>query len=360
MPTTSDPDLVELTIEGKPWAFFDDLEIHRGLDTHPSVGFAAPFDVERREVRDTFRQMQYQSLDVHVGGEQLFSGTLVEINPASTSEGWTVACAGYSLPAKLEKVNLPASMLPFEASGLGLQEIATRLAGAYGISVVMQGDPGAKFAKVKTRSKRIDTKFDHDQKIDDFLIELARQRGKVRTSDTQGRLVFWESVKPGNPRARFVEGQPGAVAIVPTFSPDEYYSEITGFTTAKRGSAGSKFTVRNERLAGRPLRALSFRLDDVEKADAPKAVRAKLGRMFGNAVSYVVNVPSWRDPRGVLWSPNSTITVLSPHAMIYRETELLIRDIYLRSSEKELTASLGCVLPGAFSGEVPDRMPWDE
>jgi prophage tail gpP-like protein len=150
------------------------------------------------------------------------------------------------------------------------------------------------------------------------------------------------------------------VSVVPTFSPQDYYSELTGFTSAKRGSAGSAFTVRNERLAGRALRSLSFRLDDIEKGDAPSAVRAKLGRMLGNAVSYTVNLASWRDPSGALWQPNTTITVKAPGAMIYSDTELLIRDVFLRRNQGEFTASLGCVLPGSFGGPLPTRMPWEE
>jgi prophage tail gpP-like protein len=360
LPTTSDPDEVAILIGREAWRHWDDLEVHLGLDSHPTVGFAAPFDYDRIEFRNAFRPFSFTPLQATLGGEPFFTGSLVEVVPRVGPESSTVACSGYSLPAGLEFTNLPADAVPFEASGLSLRQIAERLAGLYGITVVMDGPEGSTFKKVNTRQKKIDTKVEHDQKIDDFLVELAKQRGLVRTSTARGELLFWQSVKPGNPVARLIEGQPPLVSAVPTFSPQEYYSEITGFTSTKRGNPGARYTLRNGRLAGGVLRAFSFKLDDVEKADAPTAVRAKMGRMFANAVTYVVNLPTWRDPAGSIFKPNTTLTLHAPSAMVYTETELLVRDVFLKQNNSERTCSLGLVLPGAFSGEVPPRMPWEE
>jgi prophage tail gpP-like protein len=160
--------------------------------------------------------------------------------------------------------------------------------------------------------------------------------------------------------AKFEEGKPPLLSAVPTFSPQSYYSEITGFTTTKRGRVGSKYTEQNQRLAGGALRPHSFRLNDVEKADAPAAVKAKMGRMFGQMLSIVVDVPTLRDPSGKLWKANTTVTLKAPGAMVYAETEFLVRDVFLRPSTKQVTTAFGLVLPGAFSGEVPSRLPWDE
>jgi prophage tail gpP-like protein len=81
--------------------------------------------------------------------------------------------------------------------------------------------------------------------------------------------------------------------------------------------------------------------------------------MFANALTIVVNVPTWRDPKGKLWKPNTTVTLLEPNAFIYKETEFLVRDVYLKQSKAEKSASLGLVLPGAFSGSAPAELPWD-
>jgi prophage tail gpP-like protein len=353
-------DEVTLHIAGQRWRFFDDLEINLGLDSHPTVGFSAPFDHRRREFRDTFRQFSFRPLEVAIGGQRVFTGVLVEVQPRCEPDASTVSCAGYSKAAQLETLNLPADKLPFQASGLSLRQIAQQLAGAYDIGVEIEGPEGAAFRRVKTRSKKIDTQLDHEQKIGDFLIELAKQRGLLVSSTVTGDLLFRESVRPGNPVVRLAEGQPPLVSVAPTYNPQDYYTEITGFTSAKRGVTGSKYTQRLERLQGGTLRALSFKLDDIEKGDAAAAVKAKVGRMLANAFTVTLNVPTWRDPSGALWSPNTTITLTAPGAMIYRETELLVRDVFLKQSAGEQTASLGCVLPGTFGGEIPPRLPWED
>ena len=82
--------------------------------------------------------------------------------------------------------------------------------------------------------------------------------------------------------------------------------------------------------------------------------------MYGEAVNYISKVATWRTPGGELWTPNTTIKLTFPNAMIYNEYEFLIKSVILEESPKSETATLGLVLPVAYSGEVPKRMPWDE
>ncbi len=353
-------DTVTMTIDGRDWREFDEVELHLSLDNHATLGFTAPFEPERKAFRETFRPFSFKPITLSIGGQRVFTGTLVDVNPTTDPNKRTVACSAYSKAAILEDCNPPVDFAPFEANGLTLRQISERMAGPFGIAVTMNGADGPPFKRVKTRQRRIDTTADQEQTVGDFLTELAKQRGYVKSSDADGDLLYQRSVAPGNPVARFEEGVPPLVSVVPTFNPQEYYSEITGFTSAKRGRVGAKYTERNARLSGGVLRSMSFKLDDIEKADAPSAVRSKIARMFANALTVVASVPTWRDPSGELFRPNTTLVLEAPGAMIYEATEFLVRDVYLKVSAKETTASLGLVLPGAFSGVQPDSLPWDD
>lgn len=360
MPEAGQPENVKLAIDGRAWAFWDELELHLSLDSHAVAGFSAPFEPERLEFRNTFRPFSFKPIEISVADTRLFTGTLIDVTPVMEAGKRSVAVSAYSKAAVLADCDVPVSLVPFEANGLTLRQIATRLVAPFGVGVVLNVAEGSKFARVNTKKKKLDHRGDLSEKVQDFLAELARQHGAVLSSTSFGDLLVQQSVKAGNPVARLEEGVPPLVSVVPTFSPQSYYSEITGFTMAKRGRVGAKYTQRNERLSGGVLRSMSFQLDDIEKGDAPAAVKAKMGRMFANMVTYVINVPTWRDPSGQLWHPNTTLTVRAPSAMIYDQTELLIRDVFLKQSAGEQTASLGAVLPGAFSGEQPARMPWEE
>ena len=357
----SDDELVSVRIRGNEWLYWDDIEITRSIDTHSTVGFTAPFEVERKAFRDAFRPFSFAPLEVLVNGEPLFTGTMIDVQPQLKADERSVQISAYSKAAILEDCNIPAEHVPFEATGLSLRQIAERLAGPFKVGVVLGVPDPSAFKKVNTKTRTLDTKLESDQKIQDFLGDLARQRGLVIADTERGDLLFHKSVAPGNPVVRLEEGQAPLLSVTPTLNPQDYFTEITGFRLAKRGSIGSKYTLSSrERLAGGILRSLSFRLDDIEKADVPTAVRAHVGRMLASAVSYVITVPTWRDPKGQLWSPNTTLVLKAPSSFVFRDYEFLVRDVVFKSSSNQRTASLGLVLPGVFSGDLPSTRPWDE
>lgn len=350
-------EVVALSIGGRQWRFWAELEISRSIDTHSTAGFTAPFEVERKAFRDTFRPFSFSPVEIKVGGDPLFTGTMIDVQPRLEANQRTVQVSAYSKAAILEDCNIPASHVPFEASGLSLRQIAERLGAPFGVGVKLEVADPPKFKRVNTRTRTFDTKLESDQKIQDFLTDLARQRGLVISDTERGELLFWKSVAPGKPVVRLVEGKPPLVSVTPTLSPQQYFNEVTGFRLSKRGSKGNQYT---QRLSGGVLRSLSFRLDDIEKGDVPTAVRAHVGRMIAAAVSYVVTVPTWRDPKGRLWAPNTTLVLNAPSAFVYRDYEFLIRDVMLKQDADGTSATLGLVLPGAFSGELPERRPWEE
>jgi len=73
-----------------------------------------------------------------------------------------------------------------------------------------------------------------------------------------------------------------------------------------------------------------------------------------------LDVATWYDPNNKLWEPNTTIKILAPGAMIYKEYEFLIRSIEFKTTKTEKTATIILSIPGSFSGEIPEALPWDE
>lgn len=327
-----------------------EVEIKRSLDNFSTVTMTAPFEPEEAIFRETFLPFSYKPMKVLVNGELLFTGQLIGVEPVSTAKSRTVRCSGYSLPATLADSTMPSSEFPIEYGDRTLRQIAELLTKPFGINVAIEesADTGARFKRVKLRPT---------EKVGSFLTKLAKARGVVMRDDKLGNLVFLTSAEPGNPVVAFKEGATPTTSVAATFSPQSYYSEITGFATMKAGRRGSGFTEKNGNLPD-VVRPLNFTLGDVNAGDLPGAVAAKMARMFGNMVAYVVKVPTWHDPSGLLWAPNTTATLHAPGAMVYKETELLVRDVFLMAGQDSVTASIGLVLPGAFSGEQPESLPW--
>lgn len=345
-------DEVALLIDGDRFRFFSRIRITRAIDSISTIEFSAPFESDSPELRETFRPFSYKPMTVTVGGDPLFTGIMVGVSPILENDRKTVGVSGYSLPGVLDDCTPPASFLQLERlefNNQGLTQIAESIAAPFGLSVEFLADQGAVFERVAAKPEK---------KVLSFLIELAKQRNLV-TSDTElGALVFQQSVAAGSPVARLQQGASPILSVAPFFSPQEYYSHITGLGLVTVGTDGSQFTVKNERLEG-VIRPVTFKTPDTTDADVKAAVEAKVGRMFGNMAAYSVQVDTWRTPSGELWAPNTTVTLLAPGAMVYTEYEFVIRSVEFNREPRATTAILNLVIPGAFSGQIPETLPWD-
>lgn len=339
---------VTLVINGEQWDAWGSLEITRSLDTFRTVSFAAPFEHERPGFRETFRPFSYLPLELYVGEELLFTGTLLGVEPTTDPESRSVRVTAYSRPAVLNDVSPPASAYPLELNGLKFRQITETLLQPFDLEVELEADEGAAFRRVA---------IGPEQTIYAFLIDLAQQRGLVISDTSEGAFRVWQSTSTGEPVAQLVEGQAGLLAVQATFSPQEYFSELTAIAKTRSGRGGARYTVTNPHLQG-VVRPGTVQLEDTDAADLPRAAEAKLGRMFGNVLTLTARLPTWRDPQGALFEPNTTLLLEAPGAMVYTETELLIRDVRLLQDAGEISSELTLVLPGAFSGEVPEVLPW--
>lgn len=340
---------VALLIDNTRFRFWDSIRITTALDTIDIVEFGAPFDANDLTFRQLFVPFSFKPLTVTVGGNVFFNGTLVTVNPVLENERKILSLGGYSLPGVLNDCTMPASSFPLEFFGFDLSDIALNVANTFGLSVDFRDDPGAPFEFIS---------LEPGQKILPFLSGLAKERNLVMSNTRDGKLLFWRSVEVGQPVAILRQGETPLLSVVPFFTPQEYYSHITGIEFVFFGDLGSQFTVKNPRL-GDVVRPFTFTIEDTFETIAKTATEAKAGRMFGNAASYLIRLSTWRDPNGQLWQPNTTIKILAPDAMIYNVFEFIIRSVEFDINRTTETATLNLVLPGSFSGEIPEFLPWD-
>ncbi len=340
---------VAVLIDGRRFRFWSGMRLGRSLDGMDTLEFSAPFEADAPGFRETFRPFSFKPLQVTVGGEPLFTGTLIGVTPVVDDKQRTISVSGYSAPGVLNDCTPPASAYPVEFDKQNLQQIAAALAEPFGLAVQFDADPGAAFERVAV---------DPGDKILDFLADLARQRSLVISSTADGALLFQQSQATGQPAATLREGASPVLSVKPSFSPQQYHSHITGLESVFVGSDGSQYTVQNPHLAG-VLRPLTFKSPDIVGGDIKAAVAAKAGRMYGNMAAYSVAVSTWRDPAGNLWRPNTTVKLEAPGAMVYSPYEFVLRSVVFERDDTNETAELDLVLPGSFSGETPEAMPWD-
>lgn len=348
MPAAS-VDEVALLIDGVRYRYWSDMAINRAIDSIDTVDIKAPFTVDVPEFKAAFRPFTYQPMSVTVGGGVLFTGTMVSVDPTITDTEKTVTVSGYAKCGVLADVNPSASALPAEFNNQTLQAIATKLCAPFGVGVQFTADVGAAFERVAC---------DPTRRILEFLTELAQQRGLVMSSSPTGDLVFGKSTDTP-PVARLRQGESPLTGITAKFSPQNYFSHITGLESSEAGKKGGQATVRNPHVT-EGVRPFNFSVTDADGPDVKTATEAKAGRMIGNMASYTVELCTWRDADGKLWTPGDSVMLTAPDALIYNEYKFIIRAVTLNRDSDSMTATLDLAMPGAFSGEIPEVLPWDE
>jgi len=372
------PEAFTLVIDNKIFQHWTEVELEQSLDGFASVGFKAPFHPERRELRDAFRPFSFAPVKLYLGSELQFTGTLLNVEPDFDAESYSVTVQCVSLPSVLADCCVPANLTGKQFGGYDLLAISRDLCEPFGFTsryadLRSQVAAASEFAFLQTANrpdlvrkakaalaakfKRV--KVERDAKIHDFLCTLTKQRGVVMTDDADGNLVFTISTPTGNPVVQLEQGQAPLLSVKPVFSPQEYFSEVTAVVPAKRGKKGARHTLKNPFLK-KVLRPTSITCADIDPGGEPGAAQAYLGRMFGNLVSYDVELPTFFDPSRRLFRPNTTLTLRAPGAMVYGVHELLIRSVTKKQSAEATSCTLKVVLPGAFSGDAPTALPWNE
>jgi prophage tail gpP-like protein len=247
---------------------------------------------------------------------------------------------------------LPITKFPAEFNNQDLQKIAESLAEPFGVPVEFKDAAGNKFKK---------TAIKPEEKVIDFIIKLAGERGLLVSNNAQGGLLFWKA-SSGKATASIKEGEFPYLSCQPTFNPQEYYSHITGLSKTTNTKKAAKYTVENSFLIKHGVtRPFNYLVEDDEEGDLKDSVKSKAARMFANACSYELVVQGHKSKDNKRWAKNTLISVMAPGAMIYKDTTFLIKKCRtLKNSNSGSTTELSLVLPSSYSGEMPEVIPWED
>lgn len=349
-------DEITLKINGTELKYWQRVQLKFSVDAVSTFSFTAPFDPSFPVHREMFRPLQYQTVEVYIGGKKKLTGTVLEIQPQTTANETVVSVSGYGKPGVLANCTMPkAKDKPREFHESRLATIADSIAAEFGLTtfVLLPDD------KYQQKFKKV--RIEPDQEVHEFLADLVKQRNGLMTDDEDGQLVIWVPQRSGTPVARLAG--PAVTSMTVQTNAQEYYTEMIGISGTKRKRKGDLADYKNPLLRRDGLiRPSAFRISNSDKEEAYSIARGRIGRMFANAASWTIpNIPSWKDPSGNLWERNTTIKVQADNLMIYRETEFLIRSLSLEAGEQARSATLELVLPEVFADEAtPEFWPWDE
>jgi prophage tail gpP-like protein len=344
---SSRPGNPSIVVNGIDIEVFDDFELVRAIDAIGKGTFTVPNEKENRRI---LKPLQFPITTVSVNNELIFTGRCNSPLPSNNSNMKVLDVNMFSLPGIMEVCGPAIKAFPLEWKKQTLEQIADELCSKQGISTEFKSMSSEVF-------KRVD--IQPGDSVLGFLADLAKQRGFVISDDKYGALVFQMGERTGAPVMSIKKDEMPCTSLTVQIDDNQYYSSVTGYVTGRshKDFRGKGYTVNNPYMTD-IIRPYLTRFENIDEGELQTATETTAGRMFSEVFSVTVELCTWFDDFGNVFRPNSTIKIQSEEDYLEDPFEFLISQVDMRKTSNEMTCSLHCVLPGVFSGEIPEAMPW--
>jgi prophage tail gpP-like protein len=342
---------VSIVISGEKFTGFTAYNLNLSYDSFDTFSFSAPYDPSIKELRDVITPFAFNSCEVYYNDVLAFKGTLLTPDPELSDTSSEITLQGYPICGVINDCMVPPTKYPLQCYGITMKGIADAACEPYSIPVIFDGEVGPEFTEVS---------IEPTDKILDFLSRLAKQRNLLITNNEKGQLVFFNP-KPGKAAVSFVEGRSPLISIKPKFKAQDFYSHITGFGKTDAEYPSMSYTFENKYLINKGImRHHSLTIEDSETiSDLENSVKAHAGRMFADCVSFELLCENHVNENNEVFYKGMGVCVFAPSAMIAKETTFIARDVKLSRTVEGKTATLNLVLPGSYTGEIPEALPWE-
>jgi prophage tail gpP-like protein len=342
---------ISIVIDGKKFTGFTGYDLNLAYDSLDTFSFSAPYDQNNKELLNAIMPFAFKSIDVFYNDNLVFKGTLLTPDPELAASSSEITLQGYPLCGVLNDCMVPPTKYPLQCMGINMKGIADAACEAYNIPVIFDGDIGADFTEVN---------IEPTDKILDFLVKLSQQRDFLFTNTEKGELLFFKAKKE-KPFVSFEEGKPPLISIKPKYNPQNFYSHVTGYNKTDAEYPTLNYTFENKYLIDKGiLRHQSITIDDAEtSSDVESAVKSYAGRMFADCVGFELECEKHVNKNNELFQKGMTVRINAPGAMIVKDTEFIARNIKLSRKASGNTTTINLVLPGSFTGELPEALPWE-
>lgn len=342
---------ISILIDNNLFSFWTEYEMTFEIDSFDTFAFSAPFNSDIEIYREAFRPFSYKPVAIYYGQELILTGVLLADETTLEPDEKSISIIGYSKPGILNDCHMPISSFPLEFNNQTLQPIAVKLCKPFGIIPIFLTAPGNPFIKVS---------LDIENDVFGFLADLAEQREILLSNNEKGELIFFKP-QSKNVVASFKQGELPLISCSPSFDPQSFYSHLTGVTQVTEVEKSESYTYENKYLINKGImRPYNFIAEDVKNSGIKKATLSMAGRMFGESASYELVVQGHRDKNRNLYKKNTLVSLLCPGSMVYRETNFLVKSLTMSRTDSGDTSIFELVLPGSYSGEIPEVFPWEE
>ena len=348
-----DPDDFTIVVDGIEVPCIDGTAF-RAVDTCAD-GFAAviPWDStgtgERtRELAEKLKPYSYPDVECYLGGELVMRGRLYTVAASISAQGVTLDLEGWSYAADLVDSTVRP---PYEAKKVTLEQRIKDLIEGFAIDLDFQLEDDDAFERITIQPT--ETVFNH-------ILDLARQRKALVTSDAQGALVVAQAAVDSGSVFTLEEGRRPLAQASIRFDGRARFNTYEAITSAprKKGKNNPSPTAvaKDDRVPA--ARMLRFQVDDVTESTIQEAANWERSRHVADSLGVTIPVDGWQVPGTQdLWRENTIVTLKSASLFVPDGFDFLIRSVEYVFGDTGTTARLELVPPETYTGEEIEE-PW--
>lgn len=355
---TRDQDELTLTVGGRIYGGWDEISVTRSCERMPSnfaISLTERWPGEAANV--VIRPMQ--ECVVKMGDDTVLTGRIDRYLPQLDAKQHRVTIVGRSKSRNL--VDCSAIFESFQISGQTVGQIATTLAGKYGINVATPTGPGPVVPQLNLQFG--ETPWS--------VIERLSRFAKFLAYDDPDGNVLLRTVSEERHASGLREGENAAV-VSSAFTGDGRYSEyhvhplsVLPLMQAEIAAGGSALPrpLGEAKDDGVPeLRRLIVILEHAGTESIEDACKRRAeweaSRRRGRSEQVTVTVDSWRDRAGKLWEPNRRVAVHMPTCQVHDRVWTIGEVTYSRGANGT-SAALTLMPPEAFEPEYQPLMQFN-
>lgn len=341
---------MRVKVNNKTYINFSSVTISRSLDAvASSFTLEAYYDVENKEQINALLPLGYQDITIVDDNDNLLL-TGVCLNTSKTDEATanTVSISGYSKAGVLQDSNVPINVNSLQSNGVSLKDITEKLIEPFGLKLVIDKN------SVKKANEKVSRTYTYmNEDLDGYLIDLALRKNIVLSHNEYGDLLFL-SVDKDVPAKYFFDRE-NTVTMSLSVEGQEMHSEISATRQVSRRSRKNpspqiRFnTIKNPLITKhRPKNYRTNINSDIDLETHSKSFFMEELENIGISISINDYIPELK--------AGDFIEVLNPHIFIFKTARLLIKTVAITVTPESKTTTLECVIPGAFTGEVPTNI----
>jgi prophage tail gpP-like protein len=331
-------------INGKIFHGFTTNTMERSINTiADSFSFTAPYDYndESSKYLDAYT---FHEVELFIDGKLFMTGTASTWSFKVGVDSTMVTIGCKSKAGVL--VDCPSNDSKLNYTKQTFSQIAQSLIQPYGITLELPyGDSG-----IINRTKR-----DVGQKIFDFLAKIAKDKGFILNSTSQGGIKLDRANIDNEPILNIIQGDPNIIDISVSYDGQKRFSSFKAISQS-RGNAKNASEIKDTTINA--YRPNIFNAENNEQGGIQNAALWERSRSLARSSTVSVMMSGWDDKNGDIITENNTVTLYAPSACIHTETKYLIEKVSYAQNGKSVTLSL--TLPQAYTLEFPekDEMPW--